>query len=176
MGIESITGQCFLTVYFLEVKTAFDTQCIVTQPLLIWLRRFHHSIDVIGTKKLTFLRIDRQDITRAYTAFRHNIFRLIVVYTDFGCHGDEVVLRDHPARRTQTIAVKATNSIATVCCYQAGRTIPRFHVHGVVFVERTQVSVHRLNVLPRRRNHHTNRTENIHSTHRQQLKHVVHRR
>ncbi|RMO66669.1 hypothetical protein ALQ37_05532 [Pseudomonas syringae pv. aptata] len=58
----------------------------------------------------------------------------------------------------------------------ARRAVPRLHVHGVVLIERPQVRVHGLDVLPRRRNDHAHATEQVDAAGDHQLKHVVHAR
>ena len=47
---------------------------------------------------------------------------------------------------------------------------------GVVFVERAQIGVHRLHVLPGRRHQHAQGTEQTHAATEQDLQHVVHGR
>ncbi|MNS76108.1 hypothetical protein D3C72_1096460 [compost metagenome] len=49
-------------------------------------------------------------------------------------------------------------------------------MHRVVFVERTQIRVHGLDVLPRWRNDHPHATEQVDATGDHQLQHVVHAR
>ena len=66
--------------------------------------------------------------------------------------------------------------MATIGQHHAGRAVPGLHVHGVVFVERAQVGVHGLDVLPGRRNDHAQATEQVDATGDHQLEHVVHAR
>ena len=56
----------------------------------------------------------------------------------------------------------------------AGRAVPRFHVHRVVLIERPQIGVHGLDVLPRRRNDHPHATEQVDAAGDHQFEHVVH--
>ena len=49
-------------------------------------------------------------------------------------------------------------------------------MHGVVLIERPQLGVHAVDILPGRRNHHANGTEKVYTTGKQDFQHVVHAR
>ena len=176
MSIELIAGQRFSIINFLQQQLTFHTDGIFFQPFLVRELRLQCIVDVCGVKQLTFFGINREDFTRTDTAFSHDVFRLVAVNTDFRCNGNEVVFGDNPARWTQTVTVKATHGVTAIGNNQTSRAVPRLHMHGVVFIERTQIGIHSFDVLPSRRNHHTDGTEQVHTTGNQQFQHVIHGR
>ena len=74
-----------------------------------------------------------------------------VEHADFGGHDDQVVLGDVVARRAQAVAVEHRADDRAVGERDRRRAVPRLHQAGVIFVERLQVRVHQLVVLPRLR-------------------------
>ena len=145
-------------------QLAFQTNRVFTQPTLVRLRSRQLLIDLVGVHDFAGLGIDRQNLTRPYTAFGDHVFRLVIVSTDFRGQGNEAVIRNDISSRAQTVTVKQANRVAAFGQYQAGRTIPGLHVHRVVIVEGAQFCIHALNVLPSRRNHHADGAEQIHTT------------
>ncbi len=136
--------------------------------------RLQTAIDVIGMQYLSGFGIHRQDLPRPDTTLGDHVFRLVIPDTHFGSQSDVAVRRRNPARRAQTIAVEQADRVAAIGEHYARRTVPRLHVHGVEFIEGAQIGIHRLDVLPGRRNDHAQATEQIHTAGDQQLQHVVH--
>ena len=83
------------------------------------------------------------------------------------------VFGDHPACRAQTVTVHGTGCVAAIGQHDAGRTVPRFHVHGVTFIKGAQVRVHGLDVLPGGRDQQAHGAEDVDATGQQRLEHVI---
>ena len=124
------------------------------QPALVGVCGLQAVIDVLSVQHFARLGIDGQHLAGADAAFCHHVFRLVAVGADFGGQGDVAVLGNHPARRTQAVTVQHTDRLATVGHDHACGAVPRLHVHGVVLVERAQLGIHGLHVLPGRWHHH----------------------
>src|SRR5471032_504112 len=138
--------------------------------------RLQAVVDRVGVEDLTGFGVHGKYLARPDTALGDNVFRLVVPDTDFRGQGDETVFGGDPTRRAQAVTVEQAHRVTTVGHYHAGRAVPRFHVHRVVFVERTQIRVHGFDVLPRRRNDHPHATEQVDATGDHQLQHVIHAR
>ncbi len=80
---------------------------------------------------------------------------------------------DDIARRPQAVSVQDAGSVAAVCQHDTRGTVPRFHMHGVIFIKRAQRAIHRLHVLPRGRNQQAHRAEQIDTPRQQRLEHIV---
>ena len=149
---------------------------VLLEPAAIRIGGLEPLVDIVGMQHLAGLGIDGENLPRPDTALGHHGFRLIVPYPDLGGEGDVAVVGDHPARRTQAVAVEHADGMAAVGHDDTGGTVPRLHVHGIVLVEGAQVAVHGLHVLPRRRHHHAHRVVEIHAAGQQHFQHVVHAR
>ncbi len=156
------------------VQGRLDAQGVLPQPLLVGLLCLEAVVDVVGVQHLAGVGVHGEDLPRPDAALGQDVFRFVIPDANFGGEGNVAVPGGHPARRAQAVAVEQADCMATVGQHHASRTIPGFHVHGVEFIERPQIGVHGLDVLPRRRNDHTQATEQIHSAGDQELKHVVH--
>ncbi len=158
------------------IQRSLDAQGIFLQPLAVRMTGLQAISHIIGVQYFASLSVDSQNLTRTNTALADDVFGLVVPHADFGGQGDIAVLGDDITRRAQTVAVEQTDRVATFGQYNTGRAVPGFHMHGVVFVERPQIGIHGLHVLPRRRHDHADGAEQIHAAADQQLKHVVHAR
>ncbi len=150
-----------------------DTNGVFLQPLLVGLTLLETLIHIPGVQYITGFGVHHQNLTGAHPAFGYNIFRLVGIHADFRSQGDVIVLGDHPAGRAQTISVQHTDGMTAIGHHQAGGAIPGFHMHGVVFVECTQVGVHGFHVLPGGRHHHAHSPIDVHATCQQQFQHVI---
>ena len=153
-----------------------DTQGVFTQPLLVRVARLQAVVDGIGVEDLTGFGVHGKDLPRTDTALGDDIFRLVVPHADFRRQGDIAVLGGHPTGWTQAVAVEQADRVTTFGHHHARRAVPRFHVHGVEFIERAQVGVHGVDVLPCRRNQHAHATEQVDTAGHHQFEHVVHAR
>ncbi|MNV37734.1 hypothetical protein D3C71_1292640 [compost metagenome] len=80
---------------------------------------------------------------------------------------------EHPARRTQPVAVQRAGGIAAVAGDDAGRAVPGLAVEAVELVERGQVRVLELQRLGGRRDQDAQRLDQFHAGTDHQLEHVV---
>ena len=124
------------------------------QPTLVGVGGLQAVIDVLGVQHFAGVGIHGQHLTGADAAFCHHVFRLIAVGADFRRQRDVAILGDHPARRAQPVTVEHTHGLTAVGHDHASGAIPGLHVHGVVLVERPQLGIHGLHVLPGRWHHH----------------------
>ena len=127
-----------------------------------------------GVQNTPLAGIDNHQLARADAAFFNHFIRLVIPDTDFGGAGDELVFRDHIARRTQAVTVEVTGGETTIGHHDARRAVPRFHMHGVKVKERTQLRIHIRVVLPGWRNQQAHSADNVHPARQQQLQHVIH--
>ncbi len=153
-----------------------DARGVLTQPALVRVARLQAVVDGIGVEDLASLGVDGEDLPWADPALGDNVLRLVIPYADFRRDGDVAVGGGHPARRTQAVTVEQAHRVAAFGHDDAGRAVPRLHVHGVVLVEGAQVGVHGLDVLPGWRHQHAHATEQVDATGDHQLQHVVHAR
>ena len=160
----------------LLVHVGLDAQGVLAQPLAVRVTRLEAVVDVGGVQHLAGLGVHGEDLPRTDAALGQHVFRRVVPHADFRGQGDVAVLGGDPACRAQTVAVEQAHRVATVGEHHAGRAVPRFHVHGVVFVEAAQLDVHGLDVLPGRRNDHAQAAEQVHAAGNQQFEHVIHAR
>ena len=153
-----------------------DARGVLAQPALVRMARLQAVVDGVGVEDLPGLGVHGKDLARADTALGQDFLGLVAPYADFRGDGDVAVGGGHPARRAQAVAVEQAHRVAALGHDDAGRAIPRLHVHGVVFVEGAQVGVHGLDVLPGRRHQHTHAAEQVDTAGDHQLEHVVHAR
>ena len=117
--------------------------------------------------------IHHQDLARADPALGNDVFAPVAVGSHFRRECYETVAGGNPAGRAQAIAIEQADGVPTVRKNDAGRSIPGLHVHGVVLVERLQVGVNGLDILPCRGNQHAQRPRHIHAAGEQQVQHIV---
>ncbi|MNZ63711.1 hypothetical protein D3C78_818650 [compost metagenome] len=172
LELPGVVGRRTLILF----HAGLDAQGILAQPLAVGMPRLQAVVDVGGVQHLAGLGVHGEDLPRTDAALGQHVFRRVVPHADFRGQGDVAVLGGDPARRAQAVAVEQAHGMATVGQHHAGRTVPRLHVHGVVFVEAAQLDVHGLDVLPGRRNDHAQAAEQVHAAGDHQLEHVVHAR
>ncbi|CRR03539.1 hypothetical protein PAERUG_E5_London_17_VIM_2_12_12_05776 [Pseudomonas aeruginosa] len=158
------------------VQGRLDAQGILPQPLLVGMARLQAVVDVVAVQDLAGLGVHREDLPRTDATLGDDVLGLVVPDADLRGQGDVAVLRGDPARRAQAIAVEQADGIATVGQHDAGGAIPGLHVQRVVLVERAQVGVHGLDILPGRRDDHAQAAEQVHAAGDHQFEHVVHAR
>ncbi len=175
-----LVGSEFLILHQLERLTALveqgglDPKGIFPQPLLVGARALEAFINIRGFEQLPGLGINRQQLPRPDPTLGHHGGGIVIPDSDLGGHRDQAIVRLDPARWTQPVTVQHADGIATVRHDHTRRPIPGLHVHGVVLVEGAQVGVHAVDVLPGRRHHHAQGTENIHASRQKQFQHVIH--
>jgi len=102
-----------------------------------------------------------------------DVLGTVFPHPDFGGDGQDIVAGQHPACRTQAVTVEQAGGIAPVGQYDAGRAVPRLHMHGVEFVEGAQILVGGIDVLPGRRHQQAQRAEQADAAHQQAFEHIV---
>jgi len=78
-------------------------------------------------------------------------------HAHLGRHHDAIVARDQISRRTQAVAIEGGADLAAVRERDRGRTVPRLHQCGIVFVEGAPLVIHQGIGGPGLRNHHHDR-------------------
>ena len=134
---------------FLQLDT------VGAQPLTIGMFVSQLLLDLTVVVDLTLLRIDEQDLTGLQTALFGNFRRIEIHHTHFTGHHHHVVLGDGIARGTQTVTVEQTTGEAAVAEEQCGRTVPRLHQDGMIFVESLQIFGNGVLVVETLRHHHS---------------------
>ena len=157
----------------LTLQLGFQPPGVPAKPLLVGLAILELLLDLLRQQQLSSGGIDGQHLTGTEPPLGHHLLREVVVHTDLGRQGDMAIVGNHPAGRAQAVAIQHTAGIAAIGQDNPRRAIPRLHVHGVVFVEGTQIRIQRLHVLPGRRNQQTHSAEHIHTAGQQRLQHVV---
>ena len=88
---------------------------------------------------LSFLRVYQQNLPRLQSSLLCNHGWVEIHYSHLRGNHHHVVFRYRVTSRAQTVAVKHSTSKSSVREQQCGRTVPRFHQDGMVFVESLQV-------------------------------------
>ena len=122
-----------------------------------------------------FFRIDEEHFSRTKTTFFANVGCLEFQNTCFRSHYQQIVVCDKVAGRTKTVSVQHTASIATIGEHKVGRTVPWFHKHAVIFVERFQIFRNRVLFVPTFRHKHRKCVWQRQACHHQKFEHVVER-
>ncbi|KPB71128.1 Uncharacterized protein AC506_0766 [Pseudomonas syringae pv. maculicola str. M6] len=112
-----------------------NAQGILAQPLLVRMTRLEAVVDSVGVEDLAGFSVHGKNLPRTDTALGDDVFGLVVPHADFRREGDVAILGRDPARRAQAVAVEQADRVTTFGHHDAGRAVPRLHVHGVVFIE-----------------------------------------
>ena len=146
---------------------------VLVHPLLVGVTALEIVIDLEASPDLAVAGIHHEQLARADPALLQHFVRGVVPGADLGREGDELVLGDDVAGRTQAVSVERAGGVATVGHDDAGRAIPGLHVHGVEVIEGAQVVIHVRVFLPRRRDQQAHGTEQVHAASQEQIQHVV---
>ena len=111
-------------------------------------------LDLTVVVDLTLLGVDQQDLTWLQTTLLGNLRRIEIHYTYLRGHHHRVVLGDGVTSRTESVTVEHTTGKTTVREQQGGRTVPRLHQDGMVFVESFQILADWVLVIERLRYQH----------------------
>ena len=157
----------------LFLAPGFQAHRVLLQPRATWPATLQVVLDHRRCQQPAGTGIHRQHIAGCETSAGDHLLRCGFCHAALRGEGDDPVACDNVAGRAQTVTVHDAGSIAAVGQHDAGRAVPRFHVHGVVFVEGPQVGVHGLDVLPGTRDQQSHGEKDIHATGQQGLQHVV---
>ena len=119
------------------------------------------------------LGIHRHHLSGFQAALADHVFGFVIIDADFRGQSDVAVFGDHPARWTQTVSVHGAGGVAAIGHDDAGRAVPGFHMHGVVFIEGAQIGIHGVDVLPGWWNQQAHGAENIHAAGEQGFEHII---
>ena len=145
------------------------------QPLPVRVPGAVDAVDLVGGQELARAGVGRQHFARPQPPLVHHVGILEFVHPDFGGQHDAPVPGDDITGRPQSVSVQDAGGITAIGQHDAGRAVPRLHVHGTVLVERPQVRIHLLRVLPGRRNQQAHRPEDVDAPGMQDFQHVVQR-
>ena len=120
-----------------------------------------------------FLGIHHQNLARANPALGDHLLGLIAMSPDLRGQRDKAVIRRHPARRAKSVTIQQAAGITPVGKHDPRRSVPGLHVHGVVLIERLEVGVDTLDVLPGGRNQHAQCTRQLNAPGGKEFEHVV---
>ena len=120
-------------------------------------------------------KVEPQDRTGLETAVACDGFGRNVEDARFGRQDEEAVLGERPAGGAKPVAVERRAEAYAIRERDGGRSIPRFHQRGVVFVEGAHVVSHVVLRTPGLRNEHHHRMRRIASGCDEQLEDVVER-
>ena len=119
--------------------------------------------------------IDKQYLSRLEASFFLDGLRLEADDTSLACHHHHVIFRNEVACRTQAVTVQHTSGIPSVAEKQGGRSVPRFHQDGMVFVECLQVFADRILVVERFGHQHRHGMRQAQARHHEKLQYIVQR-
>ena len=152
-----------------------QVDAIGVEPLAIRMLRSETLLDLSIVVDLSLFGIDEQDLTRLQASFFCDLGWVEVHHADLRGHHHGAVLGDRVAGRAQTIAVEHTSGVAAVAEHQGGRTVPRLHEDGMIFIEGLQILADRVLVVEALRNHHRQGVRQTHAVHDEEFKDVVQR-
>ena len=145
----------------------------VLQPVLVGVgcRQFH--LHFLVRHDAAALRVHEEDAARVQPLLDDDVLGREGEHADFRRHHDEIVLRDVVPRGAQAVAVEHGADHRAVGEGNRRGAIPRLHQRRVVLVERLQLLIHRLVVLPRLWDHHEDRVWQRPPRHVEELEDVV---
>ena len=117
--------------------------------------------------------IDFHHFTRTKTACGKDVGGLDFDGSNLRGKQEAIVTRDVVAGRTQAVAIERSTERGAIGVGDSGRTIPRLHEHGLVFVIGTTTSGKRFVVVPRLGQQHGNGASHIATIHHQELEHII---
>jgi hypothetical protein len=157
----------------LLVVGRLEHACVAAQPLLVGVALAEPVAYLLGVDQLAGGGVGGDHLARLETAVDDDVGRVVVVNADLRGQRDHAVAGDHVACRAQAVAVEDAGRVASVGHHDAGRAVPRLHVHRVVLVEGAHVGVHQVDVLPGRWDQQAHGAEDVHAAGEQPLEHVV---
>ena len=144
-----------------------------TQPLLIGMGLGQTVLYLAVIIDFAFLRIDEQQFSWLQTSLLGYLSRLEIHHAHLTCNHHHTLVGNGVAAGSETVSVKHTTGIATVTEEQRGRSVPRFHQYGVVFVEGFQFVRDGVLVVEALGYHDGHSLWQRESTHNEELKHIV---
>ena len=103
------------------------------------------------------VQVDKQHLARLQAPFGDDLLLRHGQHAHLGSEDDQIVVGDEIAGGTKPIAVERRADLAAVGERDGGRTVPRLHQRGVIFVERAALFVHQRIAGPGFRDQHHHR-------------------
>ncbi len=143
------------------------------QPLLVRELGGEFGLDLVVLDDPALNSVDQEHLPRLQTPLAHHRCRIEVEHARLGGQHDQPVGGLPESAGPQTVAVQHRPDDPPIGEGHAGRTVPRLHQRGVVFVEGATRRVHLGVVLPGLRDHHQHRMRKRPATQIQELQHLV---
>ena len=122
---------------------------IFIHPLGIRLSVFEILVNVIAFEHCTVFEVDSHHFTRLKSASLDNILFRSLKRSILGGNQKPILFRNDIFGWSQTISVKYTSDISTICHTDRCRSVPRLEACTDIFVERSKFSIHMRCILPR---------------------------
>ena len=149
----------------------FDAHRI--NPLLVRFGIRVRIFDFLVVDNATGVQIDQKHFTWLQAPFFNDLGFRNRQGARFRRHHHQIIVGDDVTCRTQAVAIQRAADLATVGKGHGGRTVPRFHHRGMIFIKRAPVVVHHGVIFPGFRNHHHHRLRYRVAGHDQQLQRIV---
>ena len=128
---------------------------VAFDPLTVRMLGREGLLDLLVRDDAAFLGIDEEHLARFQAALGHDVFLGVLrEHAGFGCEHDVAVVGKLPAAGAEAVAVEQRADLGAVSEDDVRRTVPRFDQRIVVFVERPDIGVKLVVLLPCRRQHH----------------------
>ena len=114
----------------------------------------YFALDLLIFDDLTGSGVDQEHLARLESALANDLLGRNVCNTNFRGEDDESIFGHHEATRAQPIAVQCCTNQSSIGEDNRGWSIPRFHDHGVVLEEVSELRLKVELLFPSARNHH----------------------
>ena len=128
---------------------------VAFDPLAVRMLGCERLLDFFVGDDATFVGVDEEHLTRLQAALGYDmLFGVLREHAGFGCEHDVAVVGELPATGAEAVAVEQRADLGAVGEDDVRRTVPRFDQRVVVLVERSDVGVKLVVLLPCWRQHH----------------------
>ena len=118
-------------------------------------------------------RINHQNLTRLETSLLTDLCRINGKHSGFARYHHRIITGNQIAGRTESVTVKHTSGITSVTEKNGGRSVPRFHQNGMIFIESLQRITDRILAIERFRHEHRHGMRKAQSGMKEKLKRIV---
>ena len=133
------------------------------------------AVDRLRIEQGAAVQVDCDHLARPELALGHDLAGRAIPDTGFRRDGQVAIAREHPARRSQAVAIEGAGGVAPVAQHDAGRAVPGIEIQAEVLVERGEIGVLVFERAGGRRDQDAHRAQQIHAAGEQQFQHVVER-
>jgi len=167
VAVHRLRGKTRVDQVRLEVAHA------LLEPGLVGMAALQQVVDALGVQQLAGMQVERDHLARAHAALLLHVRGRVVPHADLGGDREVAVAGHHPPRRAQAVAVERTGRVAAIRDDRAGGAVPALEVGRIELVERPQVGLDVVHVLPGRRDEQAHGVHHVEPADQQQLEHVV---